>query len=217
MRIGLLASGDGSNLQAILDACRDGRLAAVPAVMIGNNSAARCFERATAAGVPTVHISSLTHPDDADRDAATLATLLAHRATIVCVAGYMKKLGPRTVEAYRNRILNVHPALLPDFGGTGMYGERVHAAVLRSGATESGASVHLVDEVYDHGPVLAQSRVAVREEDDVQSLAARVLGAEHRLYVDTLCRIADGDIVLQPHAPARDRGDRVSSERTDRG
>ena len=199
MRIGFLASGDGSNLQAMLDACADGRLAAIPAVMIGNNSKARCFERATAAGVPTVHISSLTHPDDAERDGVTLAALHAHRATIVCVAGYMKKLGPQTVAAYRNRILNIHPALLPDYGGDGMYGERVHAAVLRAGATESGASVHLVDEIYDHGPLVAQARVPVLPDDDVQTLAARVLVEEHRLYVDTLRRIADGRITL----PAR--------------
>jgi phosphoribosylglycinamide formyltransferase-1 len=199
MRIGFLASGGGSNLQAILDACADGRLPAVPAVMIGNNSQARCVERATAAGVPTVHISSLTHPDDAERDRATLAALQSHGATIVCLSGYMKHLGSRTVAAYRSRIINGHPALLPDFGGKGMYGQRVHEAVLRSGATESGASVHLVDEIYDHGPVIAQTRVPVLADDDVETLAARVLVAEHRLYVDTLRRIATGGIIL----PAR--------------
>ena len=114
----------------------------------------------------------------------------------VILAGYMKRLGPLTLQAYRGRILNIHPALLPKFGGQGMYGKRVHEAVLRAGETVTGVTVHVVDELYDHGRILAQCEVPVLAGDTVDSLAERVLRQEHRLYPDTLRRIAAGEIVL---------------------
>ena len=112
---------------------------------------------------------------------------------VVALAGYMKMLGPRTLNAYRNRILNVHPALLPKFGGRGMYGDRVHKAVLASGDSVSGVTVHLVDEEYDHGPVVAQMQVPVLPGDTPDTLAARVLEQEHVLYPKTIQRIAAGE------------------------
>lgn len=190
MRLGLLASHGGSNLQAILDACTAGDIAAEPVVVITNNSRSRAAQRATDAGVPLVHLSSATHPDPADLDEAIAGTLIGHGVDLVALAGYMKRLGPVTIDAFQGRILNVHPGLLPDFGGEGMYGERVHAAVLAAGAKESGATVHLVDEQYDHGPTVAQARVPVQPDDTVESLAARVLEQEHALYVRTLGEIA---------------------------
>ena len=109
----------------------------------------------------------------------------------------MKLLGPKTVAAYRGRILNTHPALLPKHGGQGMYGMRVHEAVLAAGDSETGVTVHLVDEIYDHGATLAQARVPVQPGDDAEALAARVLAAEHELLVETLVRIVAGEIALQ--------------------
>jgi phosphoribosylglycinamide formyltransferase-1 len=116
----------------------------------------------------------------------------------VILAGYMKKLGPATLGAYRGRILNIHPALLPKHGGQGMYGRRVHEAVLAAGETVTGVTVHVVDEQYDHGPILAQREVTVLPGDTVDSLAARVLAQEHRLYAETLQQISDGRIPLPP-------------------
>ncbi len=184
--LGILASHGGSNLQVILDACALQKLPARVGLVISNNRSALALERARQAGVPTAVINATTHPDEVDRDAAIRDALLVRGVTRVALAGYMKKLGPATLAAYRGRIVNIHPALLPRYGGKGMYGRQVHAAVLAAGERETGVTVHLVDEHYDHGPILAQERVPVHPGDTVESLAARVLAVEHRLYVDTL-------------------------------
>lgn len=196
LRLGFLASHGGSNVQAILDACWSGRLDADPRVLISNNSDAPVIERARKAGVPAYHLSSHTHPAPALLDAAIVDTLEKHAVKIVVLAGYMKKLGPRTLARYRGHVLNVHPALLPKHGGQGMYGRRVHEAVLASGDRVTGATVHLVDAEYDRGPILAQREVKVLPGDTPESLAERVLEVEHALFVDTLARIAGGEIEL---------------------
>ena len=196
LRLAFLASHNGSNMRAVVAACRDGRLPAVPAVVVGNNSRSGALRWARAQGLPTRHLSGRTHPDAADLDRAVLAALQEHRADLVCLAGYMKRLGPRALGAYGGRILNIHPSLLPKFGGRGFYGEAVHRAVLEAAEEESGATVHLVDGEYDRGRVLAQERVPVLPGDTPQSLAARVLEAEHRLYPETLRRVAAGEIPL---------------------
>ena len=119
-----------------------------------------------------------------------------HEVEVICLAGYMKKLGAEVLTAYEGRILNIHPALLPKFGGQGMYGMRVHEAVLAAGERESGATVHLVDEEYDHGQILAQEKVPVKAGDTPETLQKRVLAVEHRLYAVTLARIAAGEIPI---------------------
>ena len=194
--LGVLASHGGTNLQAIIDACADGSLHAQIRVVISNNSRSLALERARRANIPTAHLSSVTHPHPPRLDKAIASALSAHGVQLVALAGYMKKLGPRTLRRYRNRVLNVHPALLPKFGGRGMYGERVHAAVIAAGERTSGVSVHLVDEEYDRGPVIAQSQVPVLPHDTPQTLAARVLEQEHRLYPQTLHRIATAELDL---------------------
>ncbi len=194
--IGVLASHGGTNLQAVIDACADGSLDAEIRVVISNNSRSIALRRARLAGVPTVHLSSATHPAPSLLDKAIAETLASRGVELVALAGYMKKLGPETLSSYRNRILNVHPSLLPKFGGRGMYGERVHAAVLAAGESVSGVSVHLVDEEYDRGPVVAQSQVSVMPDDTSETLAARVLEVEHILYPQTIQRIASGQIDL---------------------
>lgn len=196
LRLGFLASHGGSNLQAILDAIDAGTLPAVACVVISNNSDATALARAAARRIPALHLSAKTHPDPDALDAAILAALRERAVELVVLAGYMKRLGPRTLAAFPNRVVNIHPALLPKFGGQGMYGLRVHQAVIAAGEKESGATVHLVTDEYDAGPVLAQVRVPVLPGDTPESLQARVLEQEHRLYPEVLRRIATGELAL---------------------
>jgi phosphoribosylglycinamide formyltransferase 1 len=143
--------------------------------VLSDRASAGGLERARQRAVPA---GVLANPDNADE---WLHQLEAHQIELVVLAGYLKRVPPAVVARYRRRIINIHPALLPAFGGQGMYGKRVHAAVLASGRRESGCTVHLVDEEYDRGPILAQRRVPVLPDDTVESLAARVLAAEHQL------------------------------------
>lgn len=195
-RLGFLSSHGGSNMQAIIDACKEGRLHAEPAVVISNNSESTSLERARREGIPGYHLSSATYPDPARLDAAITRTLEDHKVDLVVLAGYMKLLGPQTLTRYRGRILNIHPALLPKFGGRGLYGKKVHEAVLAAGERVTGVTIHLVDKRYDAGPIIAQREVPVLEDDDADTLAARVLETEHQLYAETLERIVQGKIDL---------------------
>ena len=179
-------------MQAIIDAVRSGRLPAHLEVVISNNRESRALQRARDAGVRAVHLSSATHPDPAALDAAILGTLREFGVDTVFLAGYMKKLGPAVLGAYAGRIFNTHPALLPKHGGQGMYGNRVHAAVLAANEAETGASIHLVEADYDTGRVVAQCRVPVLATDSVETLAARVQERERELVVDTLAKLAAG-------------------------
>ncbi len=196
MKLGVLTSHRGSNLQAIMDACQSGTINGEVVVVISNNSQSQALARARASGIPTCHLSSKTHPIDDELDGAIKQALQTHGTELVLTLGFMKKLGPQTLAAYRQRILNIHPALLPAFGGQGMYGERVHQAVLDAGHTVTGATIHHVDGEYDTGPTVRQAEVAVRPDDDVASLAARVLATEHTLLVETLADISHGRLTL---------------------
>ena len=202
LALGVLASHGGTNLQAIIDSCRSGAIDAEVRVVISNNSRSLALERARRANIPASHLSGGTHPAPDLLDETITETLQSYDVQVVALAGYMKMLGPRTLDAYRNRILNVHPALLPKFGGRGMYGERVHEAVLASGDRVSGVTVHLVDEEYDHGPVVAQTEVPVLPGDTPDTLAARVLEQEHILYPETIQRIATGEVDLDQLQPS---------------
>jgi len=174
MRIAVAVSGRGSNLEALIRALPPGGPAAVVLVLT-NRADAGAVEVARRHGIP---VSVLRDADDAT---AWREALEAARVDLVVLAGYLRLVPAPVVERFRGRIVNIHPALLPAFGGPGMYGRRVHEAVLAAGAQESGATVHLVDEVYDRGAVLAQARVPVLPGDTAETLAARVLGVEHKL------------------------------------
>lgn len=179
--VAVLASHTGSNLRALhADAQQPDATFAV-ALVISNNSTSGALAYAREHHIPHAHLSGRTHPDPAALDAAILQTLHGHQIDLVVTAGYMKKLGPATLAAYQGRIVNIHPSLLPRHGGKGMYGMNVHQAVLAAGDIVSGASVHLVTADYDAGPVIAQQQVPVLATDTPQTLAARVLAAEHRL------------------------------------
>jgi phosphoribosylglycinamide formyltransferase 1 len=174
MRIAVALSGRGSNLEALHRALQD-EAAAQIVVVISDRAPAGGLNRARGWGIPTEVL-----PSPAD-GAAWLAVLQRYAVDLVVLAGYLRLVPANVIAAYRGRIVNVHPALLPAFGGQGMYGRRVHEAVLASGARETGATVHLVDEAYDHGATLAQARVPVLPGDTPEVLAERVLEIEHRL------------------------------------
>lgn len=201
LRIGVLASHEGTTLQAILDACEQGTLAARVVAVLSNNGSSGALRRARAAGSTPLHLSSKTHPEPEALDAAITSALVEQGVEVVMLAGYMKKLGPRLLAQFQGRILNTHPALLPKFGGHGMYGMRVHEAVLRARETESGPSVHLVDAEYDTGRVLAQAQVPVEDGDTPEALAARVQQCERGLVVRVLAQIAQGQYALEGLAP----------------
>ena len=196
MNIGVLASHEGSTLQAVLDACAERRIAGRVAVVISNNSGARALERARQAGVPAVHLSSRTHGDAHALDAAIRDALRLANVNLVFLAGYVKPLGPCMLTEFQGRVLNTHPALLPKFGGTGMYGDRVFEAVLDAGETETGISIHHVEGQYDTGAPIAQCRVPVLPGDSVETLKARVRDREKPFVVETLAAIADGRLRL---------------------
>ena len=197
LRLGILASHAGTTMQAIIDACLHGRLHADVRVVIGNNSRSGALARARTHGIAAAHLSGATHPNADDLDRAIMETLTCHRVEVVALAGYMKRLGPLVLSHYKGRLLNTHPALLPKYGGQGMYGDKVHKAVLAAGEKASGATVHLVEGDYDTGPVLSQVDVPVLEGDTPESLRDRVQAAERRHYVTVLERIAMGEIPLE--------------------
>ncbi len=176
----VFASGGGSNLQSLLDHSESTEAPWRISVVIANRDAG-VLMRARAAGIPTAVIPTKDR-DPQDVGEETLSVLGTHAVDLVFLAGYLRLLPPAVISAFRNRILNVHPALLPAFGGKGMYGMHVHEAVLASGARVSGPTVHLVDEEYDRGRILAQLPVPVLLGDTAEELAARVLAAEHRLF-----------------------------------
>ena len=184
-------------MQAIIDACHEGRLHAEVRVVISNNSRSGALERARTHGIPAHHLSGATHPDPSDLDAAVLERLTGHDVDVVALAGYMKRMGPLVLSHYKGRLLNTHPALLPKFGGQGMYGDRVHEAVLASRDKVSGATVHLVEGDYDTGPVISQVEVPVLATDTLETLRERVQEAEREHYVQALHRIAKGEIKLE--------------------
>lgn len=186
MRLGFLSSHGGSTARAVAAACLRGELEATPALLISNNSVSAVMQWAADSGLPRRHLSSAAYPDAAELDAAIVRALQAHRIDTVVLSGYMKALGPRTLAAYRGRMLNVHPSLLPRHGGRGMYGDLVHAAVLSAGETVSGATVHQVEAGIDEGAVVAQSRVAVMPGDTVATLRARVQASEGPLMIEVL-------------------------------
>lgn len=193
LRIGVLvgAKGRGSNLMAILNAIRLGGLHGEVAVVIGSLKGAPALEAASAAGVETVVVGTANRTDD-DYGEVLLRVISKREIDLIVLAGYMRRLPDALTAAYAGRIINIHPSLLPDFGGHGMYGRNVHEAVKAAGVAVTGCTVHVVDNEYDHGPVVAQRTVPVMPADTVDDIAARVLSAEHSLLVDVLSEICSG-------------------------
>ena len=197
MNVAVMCSGSGSNLQALLDAEARGELGARIVLVISNRRKAGALERARDAAKPAEYLSPRRFDsDDAYRD-ALLELLRRHDVTLICLAGYLRKLPVEVVRTYAGRILNIHPAPLPQFGGPGMYGHHVHEAVLAAGAAQTGPTVHFVDEEYDHGPVAAHVAVPVLPDDTPDTLAERVLAAEHRIYPRVVAAVAAGRLRVE--------------------
>lgn len=195
LNIGIFASGKGSNFEAILDAITAGKITnARFVVVISNNSGAGALVTARKHKIPAVHLSRKQFRDDTEFNGALLSSLQKHGVNFIALAGYMKKLDASLIRAFANRIVNIHPALLPAFGGPGMYGMHVHEAVLASGNKYSGATVHIVTEEYDAGPVILQERVGVSPGETAASLAQKVLAVEHRIYPEAIRLFAEGKI-----------------------
>jgi phosphoribosylglycinamide formyltransferase-1 len=192
MRIGVLASGSGSNLQAILDACASGAVPAQVAVVVCNVAGAGALERAEKAGVPAVLLAHGKYPSRDAYDAELVALLRKHGVELVCLAGFMRLITPVLLSAFQNKVLNIHPSLLPAYPG-------MHAVrqALAAGARISGCTVHMVDEGTDTGPIVIQAAVPVLDGDTEETLAARILVQEHRCYPRAISLLAQGRVALE--------------------
>jgi len=192
MRIGILASGTGSNLQAILDGCASRGIPAEVAVVICNIPGVKALQRAESAGVPAVLLPHQKFPNREEFDRELVLTLQEHRVDLVCLAGFMRLLGPVLLRAFHNRILNIHPSLLPAFPG-------LHAVrqALTAGVRVAGCTVHVVDEGTDTGPILIQAAVPVLDSDTEETLAARILVQEHRCYPRAIALWAEGRVQIE--------------------
>lgn len=186
-RLAIFASGGGSNFQAILDAATAGQLGADVALLVASSASAGALDRARKAAVPV----EVCGPDDDPQELT-----LRHSIDLVALAGYMRRIPPPMVSAFRHRMVNIHPSLLPAFGGSGMYGLRVHEAVVAHGVRLTGATVHFVDETYDTGPIILQQSVPVHQDDTPADVAARVLTVEHSLYPTAIHLLASNRLTV---------------------
>lgn len=196
LNLGFLASGNGSSARAVVEAIQAGELAAEARLLVVNTRKAAALEWAEAEGVPALCVPTVADPEAADAQLA--AAMAEHGVELIVMSGYLRRLGPKTLSRYAGRILNIHPGPLPAFGGQGMYGRRVHEAVLAAGLPQSRIVIHAVDEEYDHGPTLAELDVPIPADDTAEALEARVKGLEPQFFVATLQKIASGALEL-PH------------------
>jgi len=194
LRLGVLVSGGGRSLENLVERSRAGTLPAEVALVISNSPEAFALERARRLGIPSTVIRPRDHADDATFGVAVFEALERANVALAVLAGYLVRLPMN--DAWRGRVLNIHPALLPSFGGRGYYGHHVHEAVLRAGVKVTGCTVHFVDDVYDQGPILLQKTVPVREEDDADAVADRVFEAEKEALPEAIGLIAAGRVSL---------------------
>ncbi|MCH7495089.1 MAG: phosphoribosylglycinamide formyltransferase [Candidatus Marinimicrobia bacterium] len=197
MRIAIFASGNGSNAESIMRASREGRLEADVELILSNNPKAGVLEKAQAYEVKHTVIESGDFGSEAEYVKTVCEILDAEKINFIALAGYLKMIHPDLIDKYNNKITNIHPALLPSFGGKGFYGKRVHEAVLVSGCKVSGVTVHIVDKEYDRGPIVAQTSVPVLDDDTPETLAERVLIEEHKIYPETLQLFAENRVVVK--------------------
>jgi phosphoribosylglycinamide formyltransferase-1 len=185
-KIAVFISGGGSNLQSLIDASEAERLSGEIVLVISSRDNAYGLERAFNAGIDTFVYKVKNYPTKEDAHRDLLEMLKDYQVDYIALAGYLKLLPDPVVKYYKNRITNIHPALLPKYGGKGMYGHHVHEAVIKAKDKESGVTVHLVDEIYDHGKIIMQKKVSVSPKETPESLAAKVLKVEHQIYPEAL-------------------------------
>ncbi|MDE6742899.1 MAG: phosphoribosylglycinamide formyltransferase [Lachnospiraceae bacterium] len=196
MNIAVFASHGGSDLQAIIDGCKKEQINATVTVIISNNSDSMALQRAKKENIPNFHMSAKKYGSEEVLATELLNVLNQYHVDMIFLAGYMRLLHSSILEKYNNRIFNIHPALLPKYGGKGMYGMNVHSAVIKAGEKETGVTIHRVNAEYDSGEIVAQTKVAVMENDTPELLAERVLEREHEFLVEVISDIVDGKIQL---------------------
>ena len=196
MNIAVFASHGGSDLQAIIDGCKQDKLNATVAVVISNNGDSMALERAKRENIPAYHMSAKKYGSEDLLAEELLGVLEEYQIDMIFLAGYMRMLHVDILTKYHNRVFNIHPALLPKFGGRGMYGMNVHTAVIEAKETETGVTIHRVNAEYDSGEIVAQTKVPVMQDDSPEILAARVLEREHTFLVEVISQIIAGEIVL---------------------
>lgn len=197
VKIGVLISGGGTNLQALIDNIEKGLINGEIAVVISDKKGVYGLERARKHGISAIEIDKREFNDRNDFMKAIINELESHEVELVVLAGFLSILSSDFIEKYRNRIMNIHPSLIPAFCGKGYYGQRVHKAVLEYGAKISGATVHFVDEGADTGPIILQEAVKVEEGDTPESLAARILNVEHRLLPQAVKLYCEGKLIIE--------------------
>ena len=196
MNIAVFASHDGSDLQAIIDGCKNEQINATVVVVISNNKDSVALQRAKNENFPNFHMSAKKYGSEEILAKEILNVLKQYYVDMIFLAGYMRLLHVSILEKYNNRIFNIHPALLPKFGGKGMFGMNVHNAVIKAKERETGVTIHRVNAEYDSGEIVAQTKVAVMENDTPEILAARVLLREHEFLIETISSIVEGKIQL---------------------
>ncbi|GMO51428.1 MAG: phosphoribosylglycinamide formyltransferase [Candidatus Endomicrobiellum trichonymphae] len=195
-RLAILVSGSGSNMQSIADSTNRGILKGLAAIVlvISNNPNAYALRRAENENIKAVCIERKDFEDEKSFNGAILEELQNTKVDIVCLAGYMRMIGQEIMDVYRGRMLNIHPALLPKFGGKGMYGYHVHEAVVKAGEKKSGVTVHFVEEEYDTGKIVIQREVEVFKSDTPQDVAKKVLAVEHRIYPEAIKKVVENEL-----------------------
>ena len=200
-KIAVFVSGGGSNFIAIHRQIIQGNILGKIVMVFSNNPNCGAIKFAEENSIPIFIINAARYPNAHTRYEFLLETCLKAEIDLICLAGFMKMLPQNIVKQYEYRILNIHPGLLPEFGGKGFYGTRVHEAVINTGKRESGATVHFVDEIYDHGPIILQKKVEVMETDTPESLAARVLKVEHELFPEVVKAFCENKIIMENNKP----------------
>ena len=200
-KIAIFASGGGSNFKAIYKKIISGDIPAKISIVVSNNPNCGAINFAEKNALPTFIFNKVRYPDSHSRNVILMQNLLKANIDLICLAGYMKMIPNNIVAQYKNCILNIHPSLLPDFGGKGFYGMKVHEAVIQSNAIESGVTVHFVDDKYDHGPIVIQKKVKVEADDTPDVLAKKVLILEHRIYPEVVKAFCEGRIVFENNKP----------------
>ena len=200
-KIAVFVSGGGSNFKSIHHQIIQGNILGKIVMVFSNNPNCGAIKFAEENSIPIFIINAARYPNTHTRDEFLLEACLKAEIDLICLAGFMKMLPQNIVKQYEYRILNIHPGLLPEFGGKGFYGTRVHEAVINMGKRESGATVHFVDEIYDHGPIILQKKVEVMETDTPESLAARVLKLEHELFPKVVKAFCENKIIMENNKP----------------
>lgn len=193
IRIAVLVSGSGSNLQAILDGIENGRIDAEVALVFSNRKDAFALKRANSKNIKTFYLNIKNFKSDEDYDKAIIQKLKEYSIDYVILAGYLRILTPLFIKTYRNKIINIHPSLLPKHGGKGYYGIRVHESVINSKDEYTGATVHFVDEGTDTGNIILQKKIKVDKDDNAETLQKKVLEIEHKIIVEAIDKLVRGE------------------------